>query len=238
MLRFAIPLVAVTALAAPVAAASVQIQASGPVVEMTISEQVKAEPDIAEVSAGVTTEAQTAVEAMRMNAREMTAVIERIKSFGIDEDDIQTSGINLNARYDYDRQTERQVFRGYALSNRVSVTLRDVPRTGPILDALVAAGATDINGPNFSIDDDTAAKAQARRTAMDTARERAQQYADWSGYSGIRLLAVSESVSEGPPMPMMRQSSDIVLTAARSTPVQPGMISTGVTISVTYEMTR
>ncbi|MGB7408515.1 MAG: SIMPL domain-containing protein [Pontixanthobacter sp.] len=238
MLRTAIPFLAATAIATPLAAANVQIQATGPVVELTISEQVKAEPDIAEVSAGVTTEAKTAVEAMRMNAQEMTAVIERIKSLGIDEDDIQTTGINLNARYDYNRQTERQVFRGYAVSNRVSVKLRDVPRTGPILDALVAAGATDINGPNFSIDDDTAAKAQARKAAMETARERAQEYADWSGYSGLRLLEVSESVSASRPMPMMRQATMDIQAEESSTPVQPGMVSSGVSITVKYEMVQ
>lgn len=238
MLRFAIPLFAATALATPLAAANVQIQASGPVVELNISEQVKAEPDIATVSAGVTSEATTAVEAMRINAREMTAVIERIKSLGIDEDDIQTSGINLNARYDYNRQTERQDFRGYQVSNRVSVTLREVERTGPILDALVAAGATNINGPSFSIDDATAAKAQARKSALETARERAMEYAGWAGYSGIRLLEISESVSVDRPQPVMRQAAMADEMEAASTPVQPGLVSTGVSITVKYEMTQ
>ncbi|MGB3738911.1 MAG: SIMPL domain-containing protein [Pontixanthobacter sp.] len=226
------------ALSAPATAAEIQIAATGPVVELSVSEQVKARPDIAEISAGVSSEAKTAVESMRMNAQEMSAVIARIKSLGIDEDDIQTTGINLNAQYDYDRQTQRQVFRGYQVSNRVSVTLRDVPRTGPILDALVAAGATDINGPNFSIDDDTAAKAQARRAAMDKARERAQQYADWSGYSGIRLLEISESISEGPPILMQRMATMDVQAASAPTPVEPGMVTSGVSLSVKYEMTR
>ena len=237
MLRFAIPLVALTALAAPLSAGEVQIQASGPVVELTINEQVKAEPDIATISAGVSSEAQTAVEAMRINAREMTAVINRIKALGIDEKDIQTTGINLNAQYDYNRQTQRQVFRVYSVSNRVSVKLREVERTGPVLDALVAAGATDIGGPNFSIDDDTAAKAQAREAAIKTAQERAMQYAEWSGYSGLRLLEISESVTSSRPQPMMRQAVQEA-AADMSTPVQPGMVSTGVSITVKYEMTN
>jgi len=237
MIRFAIPLLAATALAAPLAAAEVQIQSSGPVVELTINEQVKAEPDIATISAGVGSEAPTAVEAMRINAREMSAVIARIKALGIDEDDIQTTGVSLNARYDYNRQTQKQVFRGYNVSNRVSVKLRDVDRTGSVLDALVEAGATDIGGPNFSIGDDTAAKAQAREAAMKTAKERALQYATWSGFTGVRLLEISESVSVSNPRPMMRaaMASDAV---AESTPIQPGMIATGVTITVKYEMTQ
>ncbi len=232
---------AVTAalVAAPLAAAEVQIQATGPVIELSITETVKAEPDIAGISAGVSTEARTAVEAMRMNAREMTAVIARIKALGIDEKDIQTTGINLNARYDYDRTSQRQIFRGYQVSNRVSVKLRGVERTGEVLDALVAAGATDINGPNFSVDDDTAAKAQARKAAMETARERAMEYASWSGYSGLRLLEINESVRSSQPRPMMRaMAADAEAIEVQSTPVQPGMVATGVTVSVKYEMTR
>ena len=223
--------------ASPLSAAEVQIQASGPVIELTISEEVKAEPDIANVSAGVSSEAKTAVEAMRINAREMTAVIDRIKALGIDAKDIQTTGVNLNALYDYNQQTQRQVFRGYAASNRVSVILRDVARTGSVLDALVAAGATDIGGPSFAIDDDTAAKAQARKAAMQSARTRAMEYAGWAGYSDIRLLEVSESVMSSGPQPMMR-TMDASIEVQATTPIQPGMVGTGVTITVKYEMTR
>ncbi|MXO89802.1 SIMPL domain-containing protein [Pontixanthobacter aquaemixtae] len=237
MLRFAIPLLAATAIATPLAATEVQIQSSGPVIELTINEQVKAAPDIANVSAGVTSDAKTAVEAMQINAREMTSVINRIKALGIDEEDIQTTGVNLSARYDYDRTNQRQVFRGYSVSNRVSVKLREVARTGPVLDALVAAGATDISGPSFLIDDDTAAKAQAREAAMQTARERAMEYAGWAGYSGIRLLAVSETVQSSRPM-LMEARVEMAAEPAVSTPIQPGMVSTGVSVTVKYEMTN
>lgn len=218
-------------------AAEVQIQSAGPVVELTISESIKAAPDVATISAGVTSQAKTAVEAMRLNAAEMTNVIGRLKALGIDEKDIQTSGINLNAQYDYNRQTQQQVFTGYAVSNRVSVILRRIERTGSVLDALVAAGATDIGGPSFSIDDDTAAKEQAREAAMKSAHARAMQYANWSGYSGVRLLEISESVSVSSPQPMMRSAmaNDV---AEQSTPVQPGMVSTGVSITIKYEMTQ
>jgi uncharacterized protein YggE len=163
MNRFAIPLIAAAAVAAPAAAAEVQIQAQGPVVEQTVNESVEAAPDIATVSAGVTTQAKTAVEAMRANATAMTAVVARIKALGVAERDIQTSGISLGAMYDYNQQTQRQVFRGYQASNRVSVKLRDIQRTGEVLDALVAAGATDLSGPDWSIDDDSSEESAPQR---------------------------------------------------------------------------
>ena len=239
MTRFAIPLIALSGLAAamPASAAEVQIAAQGPVVELTVMETVKAKPDIATVGAGVTTQAQTAVEAMRLNAQAMDRVIQRIKALGIDEDDIQTVGINLGAQYDYDQARGRPVFRGYQASNRVSVTLRDVKRTGEVLDSLVASGATDINGPDFSLDDDTGPRAQARRAAMEKARAQATEYAQWSGYTGVRLLEVNETISMDRPMPYA-QVARLESADAKATPVEPGLVGTVVNLTVKYEMTR
>ncbi|WP_374405217.1 SIMPL domain-containing protein [Pelagerythrobacter sp.] len=240
MFRYAIPLLAVTSAGAlPAQAAEVQIPAQGPVVELTVNETVQAKPDIVEISAGVTTDAQTAVEAMQRNAQQMTAVVERIKALGIAADDIRTVGINLGAQYDYDQATRRQVFRGYQASNRVSVTLRDVARAGPVLDALVAAGATDIGGPNFSLDDDSEARKQARQAAFEKAKAQATEYASWSGYSDVRLLEVNETVQPGPPMPYAGNAPRAVMAEAKApTPVEPGMVETLVTLTVKYEMTQ
>ena len=235
MIRYVLPLAAASALAAP-AAAEVQVTTNGPVVELTVNESVEAEPDIVTVGAGVTTQARTAVEAMRTNATAMQSVIDRIKALGFPERDIQTTGINLGAMYDYNQQTQRQVFRGYQASNRVSVKLRDIQRTGEVLDALVAAGATDLSGPDWSIDDDTAARAQARRQAMETARAQALEYARAAGFSGIRLLEVSETIARQPPMPFVGALRAEAQDA--STPVQPGMVQAGVTVRVSYEMTQ
>lgn len=222
---------------APAGAAEIQIQAQGPVIELAVTETVKAKPDLATVGAGVTTQAPTAVEAMRLNANAMDAVIQRIKSLGIADEDIQTTGINLGAQYDYDQGRQRQVFRGYQASNRVSVILRKVPDTGRVLDALVAAGVTDISGPSFSIDDDTGPRTQARKAALDKARNQAEDYAKWAGYSGVRLLQVSELVNPGRPIPMM-ESRQMMAADAKATPVEPGLVGTSVTVTVTYEMTR
>jgi uncharacterized protein YggE len=235
-MRLVLPLLAAPLLAVPAAAAEIQITATGPVVELTVNESVEAEPDLVTLGAGVTTQARTAVEAMRSNAQQMSAVVERIKALGVPERDIQTTGINLGAMYDYNQAQQRQVFRGYQASNRVSVKLRAIDRTGEVLDALVAAGATDLSGPDWSIDDETAARAQARRQAMETARGQALEYARAAGYADIRLLEISETIAPQPPMPYLRAVR--AEAADASTPVQPGMVQAGVTVRVTYEMTR
>ncbi|MXO64320.1 SIMPL domain-containing protein [Altericroceibacterium endophyticum] len=241
MTRFAIPVLSLAAMTAaigtPAMAAEVQVQAAGPVIELSVQESVKAEPDIVTMGAGVTSEAMTAVEAMRKNSRAMSSVVERIKSLGIAERDIQTTGINLNARYDYDQAEGKQVFRGYQASNRVQITLRDIDETGPVLDALVAAGANNLDGPNWSLEDDEAAKAQARKAALDTAKSQAMEYARWAGYTGVRLLEISENIQRNSPQPMaIRQAGAVMMDKA--TPVQPGMVESRVSVQVKFEMTR
>jgi len=238
MRRFALPLFAVAAAFAtvPASAAEVQISSAGPIVELTVTESVEAEPDLVRVGAGVTTDAPTAVEAMRLNAQAMSAVVERIRQIGVPERDIQTTGISLGARYDYDQATQRQVFRGYQASNRVSIRLREIERTGAVLDALVAAGATDLSGPEFAVEDNSAAKAQARTAAMETLREQALSYARMAGYGDIRLLRIQESQAVQPPRPMMRMAAEAAFD--QSTPVQPGLVEEGVTVTVTYELVR
>lgn len=237
MNRSILALLASAAIASPAAAAEIQVQAAGPVVELAVTETVNSRPDIVSVSAGVSTQAQTAVAAMQDNATKMTAVVARIKALGIAEDDVQTSGISLSPQYDYDQTTQRQVFRGYVVSNRVSVKLRKVQDTGRVLDALVAAGATDIGGPDFAVDDDATQRSEARRNALARAQAQATEYARLTGYSGVKLLEINESMSGySPPMPMLRAVK--AEAADASTPVQPGLVGTAVNITVKYELTR
>lgn len=241
MIRPAFALLAASALALPaasLAAADVALKADGPVVELSVFESVSVAPDIATIGAGVTTEAPTATEALRQNSAEMTRVVARLKALGIADKDIQTTGINLNARYDYDQASQRTVFRGYQASNRVSVILRKIDRAGEVLDALVAAGANDLSGPSFSIENDEAAKDAARKRAIERAQARVKAYAEMFGYDGARVLYISESIEGRGPMPemaMMKVSDGIVAAAP---PVQPGMVSTGISMSFKFELVK
>lgn len=241
MIRHTLTALAIAALALPAVthAAEVEITANGPVIELSVYESVTAEPDLVTIGAGVTTQAPTAVEALRQNADEMQRVIDRIRALGVAEEDIQTTGISLNAQYDYDRDTRRQIFRGYQVSNRVSVKLRDIEGTGRALDALVSAGATDLSGPSFSIEDDEEAKALARSRAVERAEIRAQAYAEMYGYDGVRVLAVSEAIQgRGPVEQMEMRAMALDVQSAPVSPVQPGQVSTGVSITIKYEMVQ
>jgi uncharacterized protein YggE len=236
-----IPLAALAGVAVTPAAASaaeVQIAATGPVVELTVTENETGSPDLATLDAGVTTVAPTAVQAMADNAAQMTRVVDRIRALGIDREDIQTSGISLNPEYEWDEATRSQRFRGYRVTNRVSVKLRRIEKTGEVLDALVAAGATDLGGINWSIDDPAPAQDRARVQAMRTAEARAMDYARMAGFSGVRLLEVSETMQQRFYPEAITVTAQARDASAPATPVVPGQVQTGVTVSVKYEMTR
>jgi uncharacterized protein YggE len=236
MLRFAIPLLAMSALSLPATAAEVQIQAQAPVVELSVSETVNAAPDIAQVGTGVTTRARTAKEAVRLNAIAMQKVVDRLKALGIAAKDIQTSNFNLNAQFNYPNGGT-PVFTGYEASNQVTAKLRQVDKVGDVLDALVAAGANNINGPSFMLDDDTAQQQSARTRAFQRGQAMAQDYARMAGYTGVRLLEVSESVQGRGPVPPMPVAFRAEAAQAK-TPIEAGEVGTTVTLTVKYEMTR
>ena len=234
-------LAAAAALAStPALAANVDIAVQGPVVEITASETVRSEPDQANVGAGVTTRAMTAVQSMRDNANRMDAVISRLKALGIAREDIQTSGISLNPQYQYNNNNAPPVFQGYDVTNQVSVTLHDIAKIGPTLDALVAAGANNLNGPYFTSKNDKPQRAQAREAAFKAADLQARDYARMAGFAGVRLLAVEEALSQGGAIAFNgpQPANDIVVTGQKLTPIEPGRVGTAVQLTAKYEMTR
>ncbi len=237
MLRHALPFAAALVMGAPAAAAEVQISSQGPVIELQVSQQVLGEPDKAMVGAGVTTRASTAVEAMRLNAIEMEKVLTRLKQLGVPDERVQTSGITLNPQYNYRDNNLPPQFLGYDASNTVSIELRDLERVGPVLDALVAAGATNLSGPVWGIVDDDPQRSQARAEAFRAASAQAEEYARMSGYSGMRLLAVEEQLGFQRPMMEVQDAAAIRVTGSR-TPTRPGQVATQVALTVKYELTR
>jgi uncharacterized protein YggE len=225
--------------AAPALAAEIQIAVQNPVVELTITEVVQSPPDTASVGAGVQVRAPTASEALKKNAEQMDRVIARLRERGIAREDIQTANFSLNAQYQYRNDGQQPQFMGYEASNSVNVTLRKLDKVGETLDALVAAGANNLYGPNFTLEKDADAKAAARKAAFARAQQQAGDYARMAGYTGTRLLEISETFTQMGPMPVSAQA--IMVTAERAdakTPVEPGRVGTGVTLTVKYEMTR
>lgn len=214
-------------------------QAQGPLLSFSVSEEVRSKPDTAGVGAGVQVTAPTAVEAMRQNAAAMDKLIRAAKARGIKDEDIQTTGINLSPQYDYSNRVDGQPprFVGYQVSNSVRVTTTKIDELGAMLDALVTAGGTNIDGPWFGVKDAEAQLVGARGKVIAAAKVKADDYARLTGYRAAELVSISEGGFAGPP-PMPVPQMMAADAREKSTPVEPGQIADNLSLNFTYRLVR
>lgn len=200
-------------------------------------------PDMAGYSAGVTTQGATASEALSANSAQMNRVIAALKQAGIADKDIQTSNLNLNPIYaqpkrlpDGSYEDGQQRIIGYQATNTVSVRHRKVEGMGKVIDALVKAGANQVNGPNFMLAEPDAAQDEARVEAMKNARARADLYAKAAGLRVARIVSISESGGYTP-MPVMYMRKEAMdVAAAPPAPVAAGELEMNVNVTVQFEL--
>jgi hypothetical protein len=200
--------------------------------------EVKAAPDQAAITLGVQTTDPTAAQAMADNARQMSRVVASLRGQGLEGKDIRTSGVNLNAQYDY-QQGKAPRLTGYQASNQVTVTVEDLARLGPALDAATAAGANEVQGVSFQLKHPEAAEDQARLEAVKALQAKAELYAGAAGYHLARLVQLSEGSAAARPLPVMAR--EVVVTGARignRTPIEPGELTVHVDVDGLYELAR
>ncbi len=198
---------------------------------ITAEGRVDRAPDVADLSGGVVTQAPTAAAALAANATRMTSVIAAIRRAGIGDRDIQTTGLNLQPQYKYG-DNQPPMLTGYQVNNTVSFKVRKLAAAGALVDALVAAGANQINGPTFRVDDAEGTLDAARRAAIATARSRAELYATATGMHVARIRSIVEGSTEAPaPRPMM-----MARAKTEDTPVAPGEVTLGASVTVVFEL--
>jgi uncharacterized protein YggE len=196
--------------------------------------EVTGVPNQAELSAGVTTNAATADTALADNARRMTAVFAALKRLGVPDKAIGTSNFSVAPQYPpYNQNNGPQRIVGYQVSNQVDVTIDDTRNLGPALDALVAAGANQINSISFSIRDADALLTAARTAAVGDAMRRAQTYAKAAGVTLGTVISIQESGGNEGPRPMLRA---MAVAAAPVTPTAAGEQSVTANVSVVFEI--
>ena len=220
--------------AAAQSAPSIAVPSDATLLSVSASADVKRAPDVASIGAGVVTQAADANAAMRANAEQMQKVMAAIRAAGIADKDIRTSGINLSPQYRY-AENQPPAITGYQASNNVDLTVRDLGKLGKVLDALVASGANQVNGPSFEIDQPDAVQDEARRAALDKAQARAQMYAKSLGLRVRRIVSISEGGGFNPPMPMPMVRMAAMAKDA-GTEVSPGENTVGASIDVVFEL--
>lgn len=235
MNRKYIALALAAAVALPAAAARADTHPS-PRIVVTGEGEAAAAPDLALLSLAVMREAKTAREALDANNDAMAAVIAAMKTAGIADRDLQTAGIQIQPRYNYtnkpDGSQEAELV-AYQVINTLSVRIRDVAKTGEILDKAVSLGVNQGGGITFANDDPSKVITEARKLAVADAIDKAKVLATAAGVSLGRVIEITDQSYAPPPMPMQAKSFD---RAAGSAPVEAGENSYKVQVNVTFEM--
>lgn len=197
-------------------------------IEVSANGAVYAAPDQATVRIGVNSQAATAADALKQNSADTSAVITQIKDLGVAEADVQTSDFAIYPTYD---DTGTKVT-GYAVSNVVVVTIRDLNTAGTLLDAVVQAGANNIGGLSFGIADPSELQAEARAKAIAAARAKAEQMAEAAGVRLGDVITMSESVSYGEPV----YAREAVMADAMAVPIASGQQQISVDVYITFAL--
>ncbi len=216
-------LVADTTAAADTAGSSITAQGTG---------TITGTPDVVTIVIGVQTQSASAKTALDDNNQRATDVIGVLKDSGVAPADLQTSQLSINPSYD----EKGQQITGYQVTNMVTAKLRDISTAGAVIDAAgkAAGDAVRVQQLTFSIDDDSALRAQARTDAVKRAQAQAKQMADAAGVQLGAIRSITETPSATPYYPAMAPAASDTATA--SMPVEPGSQELSVVIQVVYEI--
>lgn len=203
-------------------------------ITISASAQVAAEPDLARLNSGVTSEADTARAALDRNNEAMRKLVEGLKASGVDRKDIQTGQFNVEPRYTNPRDGKPPSINGYRVVNNVDIVVRDLKRLGEVLDQLVTLGSNQMHGLSFDVSKAETLKDEARKEAIANALRRAKLFAAASGAEVGQVLSISEDVASPPyhPRPMMASRAAV----AKSVPVEAGSQLLEANVTVTWAL--
>lgn len=202
--------------------------------------KVKIKPDIARAQIGVEVMKASVKEASDANKATLDAVLAALKAQGIAEKDIQTSGFSIFAeRYGPEGPLpENQT--NYRVSNNVSVVIRDLDKVGATLDAAIEAGANNIFGIEFGLDNTDASESEARKGAVADAKAKAEELAELTGVTVGDVVSVSEVIGNtgGYYNASNFAQLDRAMGGGGGTPVSPGELELNLQLQVVYTIAQ
>ena len=194
--------------------------------------EIASKPDQARLSAGVVTQADTAAAALNANSAAMNRVFAALRMAGIPENRMQTSNFSVQPQYAPYRQEnpEPQRIIGYQVSNNVTVTVDDLTKVGPTLDALVRSGANQLGGIQFMVADPKPLAERARTLAVADGAAKARTLATAAGVTLGPLMSIQETMV-GRPIPVFAMARAV---APEATPIAEGEERVSVTVTMVY----
>jgi len=204
---------------------------------LSVSATAKSEsvPDKAIVTVGVVSEGLTAQEVKDQSSSKINQVISFIKETGTDDRDIQTSQFHISPKYNYSNQQQTVV--GYQANQTITVKVRKIDQSSQqlekIIDGAVTHGANQIQGIDFSFEDDESLVQNARKLAIDKAKSNALQISKDAGLKLVRIVNVITSAS-GNPEPMYM--SNMALAKSAAPQIELGSKEVMATVTVVFEI--
>ena len=208
-----------------------QVAPRMPFIQATGTASISIQPDTAQVNIAVTTQAATAQQASSQNATQTSAVIAALQQLLGPTAVIKTLSYSVSPNYTYPQNAPPNLV-GFTVTNSIQVTVSDLSSVGKVVDTAVSAGATNIQGLNFTLKDDTAVRQQALSMAAGHAMNDANAIA--SGLS-VHLGAVLSAVEGTSVTPVLAPG---VAGTAATTPVQPGNLTIQATVTVEMQVTQ
>jgi uncharacterized protein YggE len=205
--------------------------------------EVRVKPDLATIQAGVVSEGKTAAEALAKNTPALAKLVEAVKLAGVAPADLSTSQVALMPRLTQaaassSPQPRAPRIDGYEARTGITVILRDIAKAGPLIDALVAAGANDMSGISFGLADEGKAKDAARAKAAEIARARADLYAGKLGVKLGELVSIVEAEAEPPARPMGDVRAYRMAPGAAPIQVEPGEITVSAALRTVWRIEK
>jgi uncharacterized protein YggE len=199
---------------------------------------VNIKPDVARANIGVEVLRSSVDEAAAENSSVTDQVLAALREMGIAAEDIQTSGYSVfSERYSPDGSPTTEV--QYRVTNTVNVLIRDLENVGPVLDASIKAGANNIYGVEFLLDDPTVARSAARQMAVENAAATANELAELSGVNVGAIVSISEVIGNNGGMysnQFTQFSTGMGRGGGLDTPIEPGQLRLTMQLQVTYEL--
>jgi uncharacterized protein YggE len=199
--------------------------------------EVRLPPSYAYVQLGVTTQSQSAAEAVSENARRIAATISAMHGLGLTEQQVTTSGYSLTQSYEYPKNAQPKLS-GFIARNTIRAEVRRLDDLGKVIDAAVSAGATDVSSIQYLVSNTEDARRTALADAVKNARAEADAIARAAGGTLGRLIAVN---SGGITQPGYREAyQGVVLTSSMSpapppTPIVPGELTVSAQVFTRWE---
>ncbi len=194
-------------------------------------------PDLARVGFAVVSEGDKPEELQKENAEKMKASLDFIKSQGIEEKDIKTTGYNLSPRYEYDEKKKKTFISGYTVSESVSVRIKDFDKIATIVGQLPSLGINQINSVNFEVENPEKYLVEAREDAFKKAFAKADAMARQNHVRLGRVITFSENSGGGIyPRYFAAEIAGKGGPDFAPAPIEPGTEEVNIFVSVTYEL--